>query len=114
MVHAIKLDIDFPQTVPALKLSYRTKRNLILLFTESLNNALKHSNADIVSVRARIDDRRQLTLSVSDNGEGFLPDAVDVGIGLESMHERAQKLGGQLDIASSPEQGTTVTFSGKL
>lgn len=114
MVHTMTLDLDFPRKVPPLKLSYRTKRNLILLFTEALNNGLKHSNADTIQVRARIDDHRNLTLVVADNGQGFAPDTDDAGIGLESMKERAEKLGGKLDIISPPEQGTTVTFRGKL
>ncbi|MBN2783231.1 MAG: hypothetical protein JXR25_00260 [Pontiellaceae bacterium] len=114
MVHSIKLETDFPEKVPAVQLSYRTKRNLILLFTEALNNALKHSGADTVRIHASLSSHRVLTLTVSDNGDGFSPDATDVGIGLESMNERAQKLGGKLDISSTPEHGTAVTFKGKL
>ena len=114
MVHAINLELSFPQKAPALKLSYRTKRNLLLLFTEALNNALKHSGADTIQVSARISEGKQLVLMVVDNGQGFEKDSSHGGIGLESMYERAQKLGGILDIISSPNQGTRVTFRGKL
>ena len=114
MVHTMKLELDFPQNIPPLKLSFRTKRNLILLFTEALNNGLKHSNADTIRVLVRINSHRQLILNVSDNGHGFQSDAVDAGIGLESMRDRALKLGGTLDITSSKQQGTTVQFIGKI
>ena len=84
MVHGINLEIDFPPNVPPLKLSYQTKRNLILLFTEALNNALKHSKANTVAIRAELDKNRKLTLCVHDDGTGFSPESAHESIGLRS------------------------------
>ena len=114
MVHTMKLELSFPDKVPPLQLSYQTKRNLILLFTEALNNALKHSEADTIRIAASLDDNRDFRLSISDNGTGFSLEAVNDGIGLNSMTARSNALGGKLEIASSPGQGTTICFTGKL
>ena len=48
-------------------------------------------------------------LQVIDDGQGFEPGTGKAGIGLKSMRERADKLGGSLDIQSDMESGTTIT-----
>ena len=52
-----------------------------------------------------------LTLQIIDNGHGFevesQPDLL--GHGLSNMQERARQLGGELEVVSSPGEGTTVT-----
>ena len=113
MVHSMQLNLDFPKQVQPLQLSYQTKRNLILLFTEALNNALRHSQADTLNIQARLKDR-QFTLSISDNGKGFSTDSEHDGIGIKSMNARARKIGGRLDISSRQGKGTTILFSAKL
>jgi signal transduction histidine kinase len=76
---------------------------------EALNNALKHAAATSVTVRFRADDRR-VELEVADNGRGFDPGTIgkSAGMGLTSMRERAEKLGGSLTIHSTPGEGTRV------
>jgi signal transduction histidine kinase len=77
---------------------------------EALQNALKHSGADRVTVRLAEADGR-LRLQVEDDGVGFDPDSPGTRsrrLGLTSMEERAQRLGAQLEIRSSPGAGTTV------
>jgi len=76
---------------------------------EALNNALKHAAATSVLVRIRAGGET-LTLEVIDNGRGFDPRAAARagGIGLITMRERAEKLGGKLEILSRPGEGTQV------
>jgi signal transduction histidine kinase len=48
-------------------------------------------------------------LIISDNGSGFDPGSIDEGgIGLVSMRERIEKLGGKLDIQTAPGKGTII------
>ena len=80
---------------------------------EALNNALKHSNPTRVKVALRKGEKREIPcieLSIIDDGIGFDPDKKDDegGLGLVSMKERIEKLGGELTILSTPGEGTQV------
>lgn len=73
---------------------------------EALHNALRHASASRVVVELAHEDG-QLVLSVSDDGTGF--DRVDTrGLGLVSMRDRAESVGGTLTVTSAPDEGTTV------
>jgi len=76
---------------------------------EALNNALKHAHARRVQVHLHFGDAAT-HLEVQDDGLGF--DLADVqaggGLGLPGMAERAQRIGGRLEIESTPGQGTRV------
>jgi signal transduction histidine kinase len=76
---------------------------------EALNNALKHAGASQVALSLRVAEE-SVALEVADNGQGF--DVADMhdtgGLGLISMQERADKIGGQLTIHSTPGKGTRV------
>ena len=76
---------------------------------EALNNALKHAAATAITVR--IDTGTdQVQLEVTDNGRGFDPHQVagKGGIGLATMRERAERLGGRLEIETAPGAGTRI------
>ncbi|MFS2294950.1 MAG: GAF domain-containing sensor histidine kinase [Actinomadura sp.] len=77
---------------------------------EALYNALRHAKARTVRVRLATEDGRAV-LEVADDGSGF--DASDAsepqnGLGLASMRERANSIGGELTIEARPGEGTTV------
>ena len=63
-----------------------------------------------------VTDERRIALEIRDDGKGLDLSAVSTegGIGLSSMRERAEKLGGALTITSMPGQGTTVTVTVNL
>jgi len=84
--------------------------HLLRIAQESLTNVRRHSQASRVSVRlAR--QNNHLELTVADNGAGFEPELPQDRrrVGLASMRERARSLGGQLTLATGPDQGTRVT-----
>ncbi len=77
-----------------------------------MNNTLKHARAGKIDVALRI-DTKQVALEVSDDGAGFDPADPQVRskrLGLTSMDERAQTLGGSLSIDSRPGAGTKVSL----
>jgi signal transduction histidine kinase len=75
---------------------------------EALSNAARHSHASEVVVRLEY-GADSVQLEVSDNGQGFHPQArQEIGLGLQSMHERAAAVGGKLFIESRPGQGASV------
>jgi signal transduction histidine kinase len=59
-----------------------------------------------VTVTLRLEGR--VELAVADDGAGFDIADPSAGIGLSSMRERAENLGGTLTVRSSPGQGTTI------
>ncbi|MDF5754883.1 GAF domain-containing sensor histidine kinase [Spongiactinospora sp. TRM90649] len=77
---------------------------------EALHNALRHARAARVTVRLT-ESCGTLVLDVCDDGDGFDVESAPgrgQGLGLASMQERAQAVGGTVDIRSRPDAGTTV------
>ena len=76
---------------------------------EALANVARHSRAPQVNVHLWTNNDRVI-LEVADNGRGFdlRKMSVTLGHGLSNMHVRAHKVGGNVEIASEPGEGTTV------
>lgn len=83
------------------------ERIVYRLVQESLNNVLKHASAARVSVLARQLDG-EIQIVVADDGGGFDPAAATAGRGLTGMRERIELLGGTIEVASAPGDGTRV------
>ncbi len=75
---------------------------------EALTNARRHGGASSALVEIRASDHC-LHVSVCDDGNGFDSHAKTDGFGLHSMRERAELLGGTLNINSTPGRGTQIT-----
>jgi len=86
-----------------------TEAALYRVAQEALHNALRHAAASGVRVslsRAA----RQVVLEVRDDGLGFAPETVPIGLGLASMRERAAAAGGTLTVRSGTK-GTVVRMT---
>lgn len=87
---------------------------LFRITQEALTNVRKHSEATKAFVRIEFAEHK-IKLTIQDNGKGFnMPSGVgDLAragkLGLAGMQERAQLLGGTLDIQSQPSQGTSLS-----
>jgi signal transduction histidine kinase len=77
------------------------------LVQEAFNNVTKHAGASRVRLSAR-EDADGLRLEVEDDGTGFDPTAGSGGFGLVGMHERAELVGGTLEVDSALGRGTLV------
>ncbi|HSO99224.1 MAG TPA: GAF domain-containing protein, partial [Solirubrobacteraceae bacterium] len=75
---------------------------------EALNNAHKHGQAQRARVQIEEGDH-SVRVTVRDDGRGFDAEVKTNGFGLLGIHERAQLVGGTVEIQSSPGEGTTVT-----
>jgi signal transduction histidine kinase len=85
-----------------------TEEALYRIAQEALHNVVKHANAR--SARVRIDRSGEgAILTVQDDGAGFDPSLVSgAKLGLIGMRQRAERLGGEMEISSSPGAGTCV------
>ncbi len=82
---------------------------LYLIAQEAINNAVRHSKGSEINVRLSLDETDGI-LIVQDNGVGFVSPASDrTGMGLHTMHYRADQLGGRLDILALERGGTSVS-----
>jgi signal transduction histidine kinase len=83
---------------------------LIRIVREAVSNAIRHGAADSVTVR--LAGAHGLELTIEDDGTGLVNGTpARRGFGLVSMRERAQALGGSVDIAPHPEGGVRVVVS---
>lgn len=90
--------------------SWTVDRELLRIAQEALGNALRHAGA--TRIRISLEGGDHLRLEVDDDGSGFdLAATVRASrrLGLTSMRERAEALGGTLSVRTAPGQGTTVT-----
>lgn len=93
-------------------LSEEQAEQIYRVVQEGLNNVVKHAQTDRAAVTARFEKAR-LLLQIEDRGKGFSPDRIEANtesIGLSSMRERVESLGGILKIDSSPDRGTRITL----
>ncbi len=90
------------------RLPLETAQALLRVAQEALANAAKHSEAQQVRIRLAWGNGA-VRLTVEDDGQGFEPAAArGRGLGLTSMAERVERLGGRLEITARPGQGTRV------
>ena len=91
------------------------RSKLLRIGREAVTNAARHARAHEVRMHLTYAPDA-IVLRVSDDGHGFDPDQlVDQGsehYGLVSMHERAQDIGGAVQITSGVDQGTCITAFG--
>ena len=94
------------------QLSIEARSEVYLFLKEAINNAVKHSSANVVSLNlAQSGDHMEC--SVIDNGIGFNEDLIKKGNGLFSMRERASEIGAILALQSN-SGGTHVSMRYKI
>ena len=86
------------------------KEALYRIAQEALHNTVKHASASVASLRLyESQEAANLVLEISDNGAGFDTARSFPGhLGLQSMRERMERLGGSLEISSTPGEGTLI------
>ncbi len=111
------LQMQIPRQIP-----HRYQVSAYRILEEALTNIQKHSEATQVTIKLEIqpgvaETTPILFLQIIDNGKGFNPQQNQTGFGLQGMKERAESLGGQLQICADfgccvtvrlPLLGTTV------
>jgi signal transduction histidine kinase len=101
----------FPTRIP--RLGEVIEIGVYRIAQEALTNAVRHAGAGAIRLTLAVHDERALTLEVTDDGCGFVPEGRrgSDALGLVGMEERALALGGRLELRSAPWQGTTVRLT---
>ncbi|MCF3652342.1 sensor histidine kinase [Synoicihabitans lomoniglobus] len=97
-----------------IHVSSTINHHLLRMAQEAITNAVRHSGAAVVQVQLQV-TTVQVLLTISDNGQGFvIADVLTGGVGhfgLRGLRSRAQKINGDLQVTSSPGEGTTVRIA---
>ena len=103
-----KVPIEFSFFGEEKRLNSKYEVAFFRLMQESIQNAIKHSEASQIQVKLEI-RRNSLTMVIKDNGKGFdVSLKKDKSFGLIGMRERVEMLEGELHIQSSPGKGTAI------
>ena len=103
VTHSLKKVVEQPDLV----LSMETRRNIYLMFKESLHNVLKHASASTVGIELTVRGD-ELRFRVSDDGVGFDAAVVTDGSGQDLLRRRAALCNGSVHVTSAPGKGTTI------
>ena len=87
------------------------EREIIGIAQEALTNAVRHSRASRITIRASTVRSIGLRLSVADDGRGIAHERASTGFGMTSMQERAERIGASLTIVTAPRSGTEVVLA---
>lgn len=102
----VREDAEDVALVPSMEIQ------LVRIVQEALSNVRKHADASRVAVIVEADEEA-VDVQIIDDGHGFDPLVLDrtgwPRLGLQTMKERAQAIGGAFDVVSAPGEGTSVT-----
>jgi signal transduction histidine kinase len=110
----LRCRLNFPEILPALRLSAEARHSLVLAVKEALHNVFKHARATEVRLHLAVEDHT-LQCIVEDDGCGFqTAEAKPERSGLSNMRRRLEALGGRLTVISGPGAGTRICLEVRL
>jgi signal transduction histidine kinase len=90
------------------------RQHLYLIFKEAINNCITHSECSEISLEASVKGKN-LKMTLKDNGRGFYIEGIyHNGNGLNNIRNRAENIGGKLNVYSKSGEGTTIQFEGDI
>jgi signal transduction histidine kinase len=93
------------------RLGDAVEREIIGIAQEALTNAVRHSRARRITVRASTVQAVGVRVSVADDGRGLVRDEPVSGFGMTSMQERAERIGASLTVVTGPRKGTEIVLA---
>jgi signal transduction histidine kinase len=109
----IAYDLDVRGNLASEPIDIEKRRNLLLVFKESVYNAARHSKGTHVGISFQYDGR-MFSMVIADNGVGFDPALEHEGNGVRNLEYRAKSTGATFAIESRPGNGTKVIFTAKI
>jgi PAS domain S-box-containing protein len=107
---ASEVPVSFESLGQPVRIGQNQKVNLYRITQEAVNNAIKHAQAELISVQLN-EDENFIQLTIEDDGKGFgSGTSFDQSVhhGLANMRERAEIMGGSLTIESDENRGTLI------
>ena len=104
----IDYSININSEIDTLLTDITTRKNIVLISKEAINNIAKYSQAKTVQITFE-KENDNLLLSISDDGIGFNPEIIK-GNGISNIKKRAIEINGKMSIISSEKKGTSITL----
>lgn len=109
---SMKLHLNFDENAKSLKIGMKQRKNLYMIYKESINNIIKYANCKNVWIDLIVNEH-VVKLIISDDGQGFDPKNAR-GNGLTYMKKRAEELEAVFNVDSILGKGTSVTLEFSL
>ncbi len=93
-----------------VELPEEATRHLFLFFREALHNIIRHAGATKVEIRVEKTDG-QFHLTITDDGVGIDPSRLERPATLRALRQRTEALGAELEVGSSPGNGTRLALT---
>jgi len=110
-IDGCKVELRIDDHADGVALAPSTEIQLVRIVQEALSNVRKHAGASHVQVIVEADEG-EVGVEIVDDGHGFDPLLLDrtgwPRLGLQTMRERAQAIGGTFEIVSAPREGTSI------
>jgi PAS domain S-box-containing protein len=108
----IRIHLEQSESFDENLLQPLVEAQLLRILQEALTNIRKHAQADKVTIKFEAIDH-QVCVTIEDNGQGFDPAESQMDrkqhFGLQMMRERAESIGGTLNLISGPGMGTEIS-----
>lgn len=106
----IRLHFDSASLNRDFDLPMQKRNNIYLICKEAINNAVKYSGCQNLTVSVRQDDH-QISININDDGKGFDMKQASEGNGLKNMQARAQEIKAGINLHSETGKGTSLKLS---
>ncbi|MBX2990358.1 MAG: hypothetical protein KF749_04215 [Bacteroidetes bacterium] len=116
--HQLKYEVNLAEHIEGITITENVRRNVDLIFKESLANAVRHAGASLISV-AFVIYQGGFELIVEDNGKGMPATGhasrhTKRGHGLRNMTKRAEEIDSELSFEHAITSGTIVRLKGRI
>ncbi|MBW7866970.1 MAG: tetratricopeptide repeat protein [Brumimicrobium sp.] len=107
-----QIKFDFKEEIAngELIIDPKTRKNLLMIFRETINNARKYSKSPNVDISIS-QHGHTLQLIIKDFGIGFDENEITHGNGLYNLQKRAKEMNGKIDFSSEKGKGTTLNLT---
>jgi len=95
---------------PSDQIPVEVRQNIFLIFKEAINNIIKYSSAENCFI-SLYRQPEKLIFQIRDDGIGINGEAKGTGNGMYNIKKRTIELGGELEVISSPNNGTLISIS---
>ncbi len=113
IVKNISVKVDVSENLSQFQLPVESRHNIYLLCKEAINNAVKYSQASLLTLKVHQCDH-VIEFKIMDNGKGFDTTTVKKGNGISNMRKRCDVMDTVLSMQSIPGNGTVISFQFKI